>query len=522
MCGLFGGYSSSLTPEERSVVQTLMIFNFARGEDSTGMCDYVPNPRSVNPNESAFRFWKSTANPMDFARTKWKQADDDRWKKAQPRVIAGHSRAATRGKVIQNNAHPFYHKPIIGMHNGTIYGPFHNHLKFDTDSEALYANVAEMGIRETIFDLKSAHSVAYAMVWIDCRLKTLNFLRNDKRPLHFARQGNNGATLFWSSEALQLELATSYLKDAEKWEIMEVPVNKHYSFDLTENGVADPQIEELVAPTPVFIPLATSTGTNQSSGHYANRSAWGETEWDTYQKSLKDKGIDHTPWTEYPDYDEDDGDKPPQVQIGTEEPLSEGYLLQFSSKYKQGIFNRWDVASKRWLTLWGWHRLNAERRRLREANKAAVDKLQKEVDAGKANISHSDPLNDNVPDFCEGVVKEEAAEVESSNFQWETAAPWHVNGDVVDYKEWLQATKNGCTWERCLLIHNSDCVWVTKDVVLCKEHAEEALRKGSEIDTLGLFESQKSVIRNGLKNIKKRLANEISLRSAAQFKQSSK
>lgn len=520
MCGLFGGYSSILTADERSVIQSLMIYNFARGEDSTGMADYVPDPKRVGHNESAFRYWKSTQNPLDFARAKWKQANEERWVKSQPRVIAGHSRAATRGKIIQNNAHPFYHKPIIGMHNGTIYGPFNNHMKFDTDSEALYANVAEMGIKDTIKDLKSAHSVAYAMVWMDCKDKSLNFLRNDKRPLHFAREGKDGTTLFWSSEALQLELALSYLKDAAKWEIMELPINKHYRFDISKSYLSDPEIEELVPPAPVFTPSVSTTGNN---GHYANIKPWGEAEWAAYEADREKKGLPLVPWSEYPDYnrqydqdyDEDDATKPLKTVLGTKEDMSEAYLMQYSTKYKEGMNKHWDLVSQRWFTTWGWHRLNSVRRKIKDA----------EAKNRKDAIESSNPLNDNVPDLVNSEeetpkILEEADEVRSSNFQWETAAPWHVDGDVVDYNAWLQATKKGCVWERCTFIHDADCVWVTKEYPLCREHAEQALVKGTDIHDL--FKENKEILKNGLKNIKKRLTNEISLRSAALCKESTK
>lgn len=507
MCGLFGGYSSVLVPDEREVIQTLMILNYARGEDSTGMFDYVPNGDKINPGHtSRFRYWKTTDHPVDFARTRWKKADSERWSKSGAKVIAGHARAATRGKVSQNNAHPFVHSPIMGMHNGTIWGEFRNHNLFETDSEALIKNISEMGVKSAIEDLKSTHSAAYALVWIDSKEHQLHFLRNEKRPLHFARQGNNGSTVFWSSEALQLELALSYLKDAEKWEVMELPVNEHWTFDLTKDYIDLPDKEE------IKLPIIKSYPTHTPAVNMGFQ-AWGEDEWDAYEKERKAKDAakqlsltdqtEHIPWDKYPDEDADEW--PMRVVLGNSEGLSESYLLQYSTKTKEGMNQYWDVVSQRWLTRWGWHRLNSLRRDAKAARQAKLT-----VVADNTNKPDHPSLNDSLPEIMKPGYEE--PQEEPWKDKWAEAAPWHVNGDEVSYVEWLQATKKGCTWERCVFVHDCDAVWLTKDYVLCEKHAKEALVKGSELNKF--FHNHASVIKNGLKGLKRRLMNEIAIRAA--------
>lgn len=502
MCGLFGGYSSVLLPVERDVIQNLMMLNYARGEDSCGIVDFSPDATSkIGKDTSNWRFWKSTDSPLDFARTKWHKAEKDRWSKAPPRLIAGHARAATKGKVCQNNSHPFYHKPVIGMHNGTIYGPFKHYLDHETDSEALIRNIAEMGVKGAIDDLASSHSAAYALVWVDYAKTTLNFLRNDKRPLHFARE-KGGSTLFWSSEALQLELALSWVKDGEKFEIMELPINKHYSFDVSRSTFSEPETEE-IKPTVKSYPVSYSG---------AGFQGWTEAEWELYmaerdKKKKEEAKQENIPWEKYPDED----DEPNRVVLGSQEGLSEAYILQYSSKRKEGIYTNWDVATQRWFTVWGWHRLNAVRRTNREKKSTQPSlALEARSSTGATDVS----LNDNLPDLMKPGYEEPKEPKPDSDWKdhWETAAPWYVNGEEVNYKDWCTATKNGCTWERCVFIHNTEAIWISDEYVLCEKHAREALTKNSDLNKY--FINHAGVIKNGLKGYKRRLLNEIALRSS--------
>lgn len=124
-------------------------------------------------------------------------------------INVGHVRAATAGKVVDNNAHPFIgHKDndtkdyIIGVHNGTLYGwewydKFNSH---EVDSSWAFSELAAHGV-----DAFADFYGAYAMVWYDTEHKDRVWMaRNDERPLHIARSKDKSSIVV-ASEAGMLQ-----------------------------------------------------------------------------------------------------------------------------------------------------------------------------------------------------------------------------------------------------------------------------------------------------------------------------
>lgn len=194
MCGLFGGMSSWLSPFEIEVVKQLGILSWFRGQDSTGL---------VSVHESSndtikYGLKKEVVDPATFLGFKSIEPLFER-----PKVLAGHARAATIGDISVKNAHPFNLPSLIGMHNGSI----HNFAAKDkTDSETLFECFEEFGIKETLQEVEHLHG-AYALVWIDKTDKTINFIRNNERPLWYIR--GLGGCLFWSSEEEMLNFVVN-------------------------------------------------------------------------------------------------------------------------------------------------------------------------------------------------------------------------------------------------------------------------------------------------------------------------
>jgi hypothetical protein len=95
-------------------------------------------------------------------------------------------------------------------------------------------------------------SGAYALVWINLKDQTLNFLRNGERTLWFCRENDTAIagelrTLWWASEASMLMFTlsryTSYSKDKMKYEAL--PENEWWSFPLNvTKKVAEPTIQK--------------------------------------------------------------------------------------------------------------------------------------------------------------------------------------------------------------------------------------------------------------------------------------
>lgn len=93
--------------------------------------------------------------------------------------IVGHNRAATRGKTILQNTHPFKENHITLVHNGTLRSHKELNDKVEVDSHAICHSMATVGEEQTLSKIKGA----FALAWFNSRKNTLNFCRNSERPL---------------------------------------------------------------------------------------------------------------------------------------------------------------------------------------------------------------------------------------------------------------------------------------------------------------------------------------------------
>lgn len=123
LCGIFGGVGNW----NLGVIRALAICNEDRGSDSLGFFD------------STGKMVKCATTPTAGLRQQnisdWlENSKNNAW------LVAGHTRAATRGSVNRKNAHPFRYGRIIGAHNGVVDCPNHyavdSQYLFDTLSKA--------------------------------------------------------------------------------------------------------------------------------------------------------------------------------------------------------------------------------------------------------------------------------------------------------------------------------------------------------------------------------------------------
>lgn len=204
MCGLIG-VAGDLEYKDEGLMKRLFVLDYFRGTDSTGLAaiDGKGKPTIV----------KMATHPINLFDSKsFISALSGYYSKA----FIGHNRAATLGAVNDLNAHPFQFGDIVGAHNGTLEKSSWTDLewasgvKTDVDSAAIFACINEIGIEDTIKLMeegKTSSTGAWALVWYDMKDDTMNFLRNEHRPLWWALN-DDGDKVIWASEWEMIEAAS--------------------------------------------------------------------------------------------------------------------------------------------------------------------------------------------------------------------------------------------------------------------------------------------------------------------------
>jgi len=179
MCGLVGILGN---PSNRmtNLFLDMLHVDVVRGPDSTGVA-------TVNTENKCW-YVKDTEKPWDMMEnTAFQELVNPNMRTPNQYLYMGHNRAATRGQVTVENAHPFHHGNIVLAHNGTL-TKYHDIVEkpkgvnyWATDSEAVAYSVYKQGIAETWKKLEGAATLS----WWDSNDKTLNLITNGKRPLFY-------------------------------------------------------------------------------------------------------------------------------------------------------------------------------------------------------------------------------------------------------------------------------------------------------------------------------------------------
>lgn len=190
MCGLWGGTSNVLVSSEKENIMFLGVLSQFRGMDSTGIAVLRNKEKK---NKIGYSIRKAVVDSTAFINSK---ETFEIVKQDAVFTIMGHCRAATKGALIERNAHPIEEGGLVGCHNGTI-GHFYDDKKPEhSDSRELIRRIDTKGLPAALKDAGSGH---FAITYASRRDKTLNFIRNEYRPLWFM-YNDSETTLYWASE----------------------------------------------------------------------------------------------------------------------------------------------------------------------------------------------------------------------------------------------------------------------------------------------------------------------------------
>lgn len=225
MCGLVGvaGDISSLV--KGTIFKDMLDVCQVRGRHSTGVVKVE--------NDLEYNFIKNVGPPASL----FDRKSFDSMMVGDASVLIGHCRHKTSGALDVASAHPFEYEEegIIGVHNGTLkdYTSLDGYAYNKVDSNVLYGHLAKSGPENTFNKITGA----WACVWWNNKEKTLNFLRNDERPLWFT-WNKDQKMMFWASEKWMFGVIS---RKVELWDggetkqpFVELPINTLWSFNVKE------------------------------------------------------------------------------------------------------------------------------------------------------------------------------------------------------------------------------------------------------------------------------------------------
>lgn len=271
MCGIFGlleSSSSGLFSTDTKIIWGMSLLTSMRGADATGFI-------GVDVKKNQTDIMKAVGGPWEW--NNWKQSDEFMKRiVSKYNVVIGHGRAATIGKNVAQNAHPFKHGDITLVHNGTLRNftsiKSRHKLEFDVDSEAVCYLINKIGLQETLDEIEGA----FALAWWDAKNQTVNFIRNSERPLYYTISTNNKRLIFASESPTTAYGAFSHKVEKYK-EVKEVPTWRHFAISC--KGAYNSELEIVETNITKKYTSAPSHYTGKSSSHHVGFGGYGEDYW---------------------------------------------------------------------------------------------------------------------------------------------------------------------------------------------------------------------------------------------------
>lgn len=263
MCGLVGMVTlanNGFYHQDLEIMEQMLYVDALRGADSTGV--FCVDRRG------GIEGIKHASHPINtFSSAAWGTLKQNAIKSGK--ILVGHNRKATHGNVNNANAHPFYEKHIILVHNGTLWDHKNKLAERDVDSHAFAAKLSETD-PANVPELLAETGGAFAFIWWDRNQKKLFISRNKERPLTLIRYNNKivFASEAWMARGVILRNEKSITFDEKRTDCFkqfEVLPEKLYSYDMDGNQeVVDWPAKK--AQVPVVTPTTTGTGNNAHRG----------------------------------------------------------------------------------------------------------------------------------------------------------------------------------------------------------------------------------------------------------------
>lgn len=257
MCGIAGVMSAYLSPGEIKTFKDLMVVSTLRGKWGSGVLAVPTNPKKP------VDYIRSLDSGCEIVETK----QFDELVKPKTAVLLGHCREPTRGGYTLNFMHPHKADHIVGVHNGTMDMVARVPVtEGKSDSKMVFEAIRDFGPQYFVENSKGA----YALVWIDAKTDTINFLRNDQRPLYFAHIEGIEGTVYWASEASMLSFVLSRATvSTSKVIVRRLPPDLWITFRLKNSGrvtiLDKKEVKPKVVPLRVAGPTTTVPPVQQTS-----------------------------------------------------------------------------------------------------------------------------------------------------------------------------------------------------------------------------------------------------------------